>query len=180
MPCPTRSSLERASLNGGSEGKAQRQNVGGMRVLTVTILAMGFGLCVSGCGVSLAPCPAGSVAGRRALYDYSPSVIQSGNLQQVWWCGEGQNPNVGTQFTDTIQYESIDLTTGARNGPMEVLAATPGAWDPCIPAIPKLSRAPSPIRWAMAKTLPTPCITSPPDLLRQTITVSEWPFLTMA
>ena len=138
MLCLTRSSLERASLNGGSEGKAQRQNVGGMRVLTVTILAMGFGLCVSGCGVSLAPLPAGSVAGRRALYDYSPSVIQSGNLQQVWWCGEGQNPNVGTQFTDTIQYELIDLTTGARNGPMEVLAETPGAWDSVYTCNPKV------------------------------------------
>src|SRR5277367_4941459 len=100
-----------------------------MRVFTVTILALGLGLCVSGCGVSFDPLPAGSVVGRNALYDYSPSVIQSGNLQQVWWCGQDQNTNVGMQFTDTIQYESIDLASGARNGPMEVLAETPGAWD---------------------------------------------------
>lgn len=72
------------------------------------------------------------------LYDYSPSVIQTGNLQQIWWCGEDQNRNVSTQFTDTIQYESIDLASGAHQGPMEVLAETPGAWDSVYTCNPKV------------------------------------------
>jgi hypothetical protein len=42
------------------------------------------------------------------------------------------------QFTDTIQYESIDLASGARNGPMEVLAETPGAWDSVYTCNPKV------------------------------------------
>jgi len=60
-----------------------------------TICAMGLGLLLAGCGVSFAPLPAGSVAGRVRLYNYSPSVIQSGNLQQIWWCGQDVNPTSG-------------------------------------------------------------------------------------
>jgi hypothetical protein len=107
-----------------------------MRILMGIMLVAGLGL--AGCGVSFAPLPAGSAAGRAGAYDYSPSVIQSGNLQQIWWCGLDQNPNVGTQFTDTIQYESIDLASGARKGPLEVLAETPGAWDTVFTCNPKV------------------------------------------
>ncbi|WP_410575496.1 hypothetical protein [Amycolatopsis sp. cmx-4-61] len=69
------------------------------------------------------------VVGRSGVYDYSPSVIQSGNVQKFWWCGKGQNPQNPSQNSDTIQYESIDLSTGAKDGPRTVLAETPGAWD---------------------------------------------------
>jgi hypothetical protein len=111
-----------------------------IRAFTVSIAAVALGSWAAGCGVSFAPLPAGSVAGRIAIYDYSPSVIQSGNLQQVWWCGQNYNPEVAAQFTDTIQYESIDLASGARQGPMEVLAETPGAWDSVYTCNPKVVR----------------------------------------
>jgi hypothetical protein len=107
-----------------------------MRIFTGIML--GIGLALAGCGVSFVPLPAGSMAGRARAYDYSPSVIQSGNLEQIWWCGLDQNPKVGTQFTDTIQYESIDLASGAHNGPMEVLAETSGAWDSVFTCNPKV------------------------------------------
>ena len=83
-----------------------------MRVLTGTMLAMGLGFGMAGCGFSLAPLPAGSIAGRAGIYDYSPSVIQSGNLQQSWWCGGAYNPPGTTYFSDTIQYQSIEYVDG--------------------------------------------------------------------
>lgn len=109
-----------------------------MHVLTGTMLAMGLGLGVAGCGFSYAPLPAGSIAGRAGVYDYSPSVIQSGNVQQSWWCGSAYNPSNTAQFTDTIQYESIDLSTNARYGPVTVLSETPGAWDSVFTCNPKV------------------------------------------
>ena len=99
-----------------------------MRLLIGTMLAMGLGFSVAGCGFSLAPLPAGSIAGRAGIYDYSPSVIQSGNLQQSWWCGGAYNPPGTTYFSDTIQYQSINMSTGVQDGPMTVLGETPGAW----------------------------------------------------
>jgi hypothetical protein len=69
------------------------------------------------------------VVGNAGVYNYSPSVIQNGNVQQFWWCGEGQNPQNPTQTSDTIQYESINLSTGATVGPESVLGETPGGWD---------------------------------------------------
>jgi hypothetical protein len=107
-----------------------------MRVWAGTMLAMGF--CAAGCGVSFAPLPAGSAAGRIATYDYSPTVIQSGNLQQVWWCGGGYNPAYTAQWSDTIQYESTDLSTHAHQGPLTVLGETQGAWDSVFTCNPKV------------------------------------------
>lgn len=69
------------------------------------------------------------VVGNQGLYNYSPSVIQNGNVQQFWWCGQGHNPNDPSQDSDTIQYESINLSTHATVGPLTVLGETPGAWD---------------------------------------------------
>jgi hypothetical protein len=107
-----------------------------MRVLTGIMLAIGLG--IAGCGVSFAPLPAGSVAGRLGAYNYSPSVIQSGNLQQIWWCGSDYNPLDRTQFSDTIQYESIDLSTQTHTNPLPVLGETPGAWDSVFTCNPKV------------------------------------------
>src|ERR1700677_3794047 len=109
-----------------------------MRVFTGILLPIGLGLGIAGCGLSLAPLPPSSIAGRTGNYDYSPSVIQSGNLQQFWWCGGAYNPNNSTQYSDTIQYESIDLSTHARYGPVAVLGETPGAWDSVYTCNPKV------------------------------------------
>ena len=72
------------------------------------------------------------------VYNYSPSVIQTGNIQQFWWCGQAQNPNDPSQNTDTIQYESINLQTHATVGPETVLGETPGAWDSAYTCNPKV------------------------------------------
>jgi hypothetical protein len=109
-----------------------------MRVWTRKILAMGLGVGLAGCGFSFAPLPAGSIAGRAGVYDYSPSVIQTGNLQQSWWCGSNYNPNDKNQFSDTIQYQSVDLSSHTQYGPVTVLSETPGAWDSVFTCNPKV------------------------------------------
>ena len=72
--------------------------------------------------------PARSWAG-SVCDDYSPSVIQSGSIEQFWWCGQGSNPNQPSQTSDTIQYATIDLRTETASTPAAVLGETPGAWD---------------------------------------------------
>jgi hypothetical protein len=109
-----------------------------MRVLTGTMIAVALGFCVAGCGFSAAPLPAGAVAGRTGVYDYSPSVIQTGNVLQSWWCGSAYNPNDTAQFSDTIQYQSVDMSTHAHYGPVTVLSETPGAWDSVYTCNPKV------------------------------------------
>ena len=89
----------------------------------------GLAFCVIGCSSIPPGTPPGAVVGRYELYDYSPSVIQTGTLQQFWWCGRGVNPEDTSQNTDSILYESIDLVTQVHIGPTVVLAETPGAWD---------------------------------------------------
>jgi hypothetical protein len=121
-----------------SEGKVRRSATAQMRLFKAAMLAMGLGLGVAGCGVSFAPLPPGSIAGRVNSYDYSPSVIQSGNQLQIWWCGSGYNPTDVSQYTDTIQYESINLSTNARYGPMPVLGETQGGWDARFTCNPKV------------------------------------------
>jgi hypothetical protein len=111
--------------------------MGQMRAWPGVILVLGLG-CAGGCGVSFAPLLPGSVAGRAGIYDYSPSAIKSANLQQFWWCGAGINPTDVTQFSDTIEYESIDLTTNAHYGPLPVLAETQGGWDSVFTCNPKV------------------------------------------
>jgi hypothetical protein len=108
------------------------------RALTVSLFLIGLGLSVTGCGTTFAPLHAGSIAGRINDYDYSPTVIQTGNVQQVWWCGGDFNPNDKAQWSDTIQYESIDLSTHNRIGPLTVLGETPGAWDDLYTCNPKV------------------------------------------
>lgn len=87
-----------------------------------------------GCSIGLTAPPEGAFAGRAGEYDYSPTAIQTGNVQQIWWCGE-----VGS--TDTIQYESIDLTTHmVVTGPQTVLKASHGKWDSVFICNPKVVR----------------------------------------
>jgi hypothetical protein len=80
-------------------------------------------------GASIKGVPAGAIVGRPNLYDYSPSVIESGQTVQVWWCGYAPNPNNLSQQSDTIQYSTIDLKTGVVSNPQTVMGETPGAWD---------------------------------------------------
>ena len=101
-----------------------------------------FILSPAGCGgsfVNLAT-PEGAIVGRGGYWNYSPSVIQSGKLQQIWWCGAGQNPTVPSQRTDTILYESINTVTGVRSGPVIVLAETKGSWDATYTCNPRVIR----------------------------------------
>ena len=83
----------------------------------------------TGCTATLSGIPAGAVVGRPAVYDYSPSVIQNGNLLQIWWCGLAANPSKSSQVTDAILYATIDLTTGTKSAWQTVMGETPGAWD---------------------------------------------------
>jgi hypothetical protein len=99
------------------------------------LMAIGAALFASGCGVH----PLGaSWIGRSGLYDYSPSVIQTGNMRQFWWCGQAVNPSDTSQDTDAILYESVNLTTGAIQGPWTVLSETPGAWDSAYTCNPRV------------------------------------------
>jgi hypothetical protein len=101
-------------------------------------LLLGLPLSLSGCGYS--GTPPGAVVGRAQRYDYSPSVIQSGDLQQFWWCGQAQNPANPSQDTDGILYESINTSTHVASTPVVVLAETPGAWDSGYTCNPKVVR----------------------------------------
>jgi hypothetical protein len=103
-----------------------------------TLLAIGLALAIMGCGFSFAPLPDGSIAGRAHVYDYSPSVIQTGSEQQSWWCGFNYNPGNKNQSSDTIQYQSLNLTNHARSGPITVLGETAGAWDSVFTCNPKV------------------------------------------
>jgi hypothetical protein len=108
--------------------------------VTKTVVGISIGLVAVGCGVHFEHLPAGSVAGRAGLYDYSPSVIQTGNLRQVWWCGDDYDPNGRTLFNDTIEYESFDLSNNTHYGPVPVLGETPHAWDELLTCNPKVIR----------------------------------------
>jgi hypothetical protein len=97
---------------------------------------LGLLFCLAGCG--LQGTPSGAVVGRPGQYDYTPSVIQTGNVLQFWWCGEGSNPAKPSQTSDTILYESINVISRQQTGPNIVLAETPGAWDSIYTCNPKV------------------------------------------
>lgn len=82
--------------------------------------------------------PPGSVMGTPGVYNYSPSIIQSGNLQQFWWCGQGSNPNLPSQVTDTIQYGTLNTVTHEVEGAYIVLGETPHSWDSMYVCNPKV------------------------------------------
>jgi hypothetical protein len=102
------------------------------------LFVLGLSLSLSGCGSS--GTPPGAVVGRAGIYDYSPSVIQSGDVEQFWWCGQAHNPINPSQDTDGILYESINTSTHVSSTPVVVLAETPGAWDSAYTCNPKVVR----------------------------------------
>jgi len=115
-----------------------------MQVKDFKILLILAVLCATGidigCGINVNGPPAGAFLGRAGTYNYSPSAIQEGNLQQFWWCGAAQNPNLLSQTSDTIQYVEINLSTHQMSAPVTVLAETPGSWDSVYTCNPKVIR----------------------------------------
>jgi hypothetical protein len=104
-----------------------------------TLLVLGLTLAAAaGCGVHFKHLPAGSVAGRAGIYDYSPSVIQTGNVVQIWWCGSDDNASDRTQISDSIQYESINLADHSHYGPVPVLGEGQYKWDSVYTCNPKV------------------------------------------
>jgi hypothetical protein len=100
-----------------------------LRVLR-TFLALGVTLAAAaGCGVHFEHLPAGSVAGRDEAYDYSPSAIQTGNTVQLWWCGQDDNAADRTQISDSIEYQSFNLTNNSHDAPVPVLGESQSGWD---------------------------------------------------
>ncbi len=73
--------------------------------------------------------PEGAIVGRSGYWNYSPSVIQEGDVQKIWWCGTGKNPTNPSQISDSILYESVNTVTHEKVGPVIVLAETKGSWD---------------------------------------------------
>jgi len=98
------------------------------------LIALAF-FALSGCGVS--SLPKGAI-GNIGRYNYSPSIIENGDVRQFWWCSQGVNPKDPSQNTDAIYYESVNQKTSARVGPTLVLAETPGAWDSAYTCNPKV------------------------------------------
>lgn len=103
------------------------------------LLIMTLVLGLSSCGAPSGT-PAGAVVGRAGRYDYSPSIIQTGNQLQIWWCGQGRNPQKSSQDSDSILYATIDTTTGRKTDPVIVLAETPGTWDTVFTCNPRVIR----------------------------------------
>ena len=98
------------------------------------LFVFGLALTASGCGVN----PGANSIGVPGGYNYSPSIIQTGNVRQIWWCGQAVNPNDHSQKSDTIQYESINLVTQSVEGPRTVLGESPHSWDSAFTCNPKV------------------------------------------
>jgi hypothetical protein len=84
--------------------------------------------------------PDGAIVGRGGLYNYSPSVMQIGDVQKFWWCGTGKNPTNPSQTSDAILYESVDTVTHMESDPVIVLAETKGTWDQMYTCNPRVIR----------------------------------------
>jgi hypothetical protein len=120
-----------------------RLNLGHAFVVLAGILAAFSMLSLTGCtagGSGALATPAGAIVGRSGYWNYSPSVIQTGDLQQFWWCGTGKNPSDSSQISDSILYESINTQTQQRTGPFVVLAETKGTWDALYTCNPRVIR----------------------------------------
>ena len=110
------------------------------RTLTVALSVFASGLLAIALGCGAQGIPPGAYVGRPQTYDYSPSVIQSGDIQQFWWCGKGTNPTDSSQDTDAILYASIDTSTHIITGPFVVMGESSGAWDSAYVCNPKVVR----------------------------------------
>jgi hypothetical protein len=107
-------------------------SLGTTSISAALILVLVLGACSSSRSL-----PKGAL-GVSGQYNYSPSVIEKGNVRQFWWCGSGVNPNDPSQDTDVIYYEWINTSTLESSSPVIVLAETPGAWDSAYTCNPKV------------------------------------------
>ena len=95
--------------------------------------------CADG-GISYLATPEGAIVGRGGYWNYSPSVIQNGDVQQIWWCGAGLNPNDSSQTSDTVLYQTVNTVTHRTTDPVIVLAETKGSWDTLYTCNPRVIR----------------------------------------
>jgi hypothetical protein len=61
-------------------------------------------------------------------------------VRQLWWCGWDDNASDRTQISDSIEYESINVATGAHSAPKPVLGETQYTWDGAYTCNPKVIR----------------------------------------
>ena len=106
------------------------------RLAIRTLIVLSTILVTTGCSTSPS-LPKGAV-GNAGRYNYSPSVIETGNTRQFWWCSPGVNPNDTSQARMRSIIESINMSTLATDGPVLVMAETPGAWDSAFTCNPKV------------------------------------------
>ena len=87
-----------------------------MRVFTGTLLAIGLGLGIAGCGFRLASLLPARLQDEPETTITLPRSYNPGICSRFGGVGT-DNPTNSTQYSDTIQYESIDLSTSfARAG----------------------------------------------------------------
>lgn len=91
-----------------------------LRALALSLLSVGLFVPVSAHASTSVPHDGGIGAGGR--YDYSPTVLEEGNLRTYWWCAASPS--------DTIHQEQVDISTGAvviADHP--TLGPSAGSWD---------------------------------------------------
>src|SRR5882724_2008961 len=67
------------------------------------------------------------VVGSAGYYDYSPTVIQDGQVQDFWWCGDYSG-----RTNDTIFHEQFSFVGGVHiTIPQHpsLIEGAPGTWD---------------------------------------------------
>jgi hypothetical protein len=130
-------------MSEGRRADHARLNRGYAIGVLLVILAIVSTLSLVGCadsGSTDLQTPIGAIVGRAGFWNYSPSVIQTGDVQNIWWCGAGVNPDDPAQTSDTILYETVNTVTQVKKGPVIVLAETKGAWDAAYTCNPRVIR----------------------------------------
>jgi hypothetical protein len=110
-----------------------RRSLHGNICLVLGVIACGLTGCVE-VHVNLPPGAIGNIG----KYNYSPSVIATGNMRQVWWCSRGTDPNDNSIDSDAIYYATVDESNLTSSRPKLVLAETPGTWDSAYTCNPKV------------------------------------------
>lgn len=101
---------------------------------TLFILLIGFISCIAYAEIDS---PHGAVLFTNEQYDYAPSIIREGSVQDIWWCGYGTTP--GTTFkSDVIYHRSYNFDTKLWSSISTVLWPTAQSWDSrhtCDPSV---------------------------------------------
>ena len=102
------------------------------------VIAAGLSLIALGCGDVSPVARTGVVVGLANTYNYSASVIRTGDQEQFWWCAGAPNPTNSFRYGDTIQYQSINVTTHQTQTPVTALVETQGTWDEAYTCNPRV------------------------------------------